>query len=114
MADTDKVVLMSSTVTLASTLAATMLPKGLGGKGQFPSARLLVGSSMAFMGLSILGMGAPRLATGLSITMATTAMMYYGIPLADNFFNPSHHNATGPAASVETTTALAPVTINVK
>lgn len=87
--DTDKIILMSSTVTLASTLAHSMLPDEYGGKGELPSARLLIGSSMAFIGLSILGAGAPRLATGLSITMAVTAATYYGIPLANGFFNPS-------------------------
>jgi hypothetical protein len=88
MADTDKVVLTSSVITLTSTLAWSMLPESKGGKGELPSARLLIGSSMAFMGLSILGQFAPRITTGLSITMAITALTFYGVPIADGFFNP--------------------------
>jgi hypothetical protein len=93
--DTDKTVLMCSVLTMGSTLANSMLPTDMGGKGELPSARLLIGSSLAFMGLSILGAGAPKLATGLSISMATTALMYYGIPLADHWFNPDATKADG-------------------
>ena len=105
--DTDKTVLMCSTLTLGSTLANSMLPKVMGGKGELPSARLLIGSSLAFMGLSILGSGAPKIATGLSITMATTAMMYYGIPLADAWFNGSKPTPT------RTPTGIAGYTVTV-
>lgn len=105
--DTDKTILMCSTLTLGSTLANSMLPKSQGGKGELPSARLLIGSSLAFMGLSILGAGAPRIATGLSITMASTALIFYGIPLADAWFNP---DTAKPPKTPTTTT----VTINGK
>ena len=105
--DTDKTILMCSTLTLGSTLANSMLPKEKGGKGELPSARLLIGSSLAFMGLSILGSGAPKIATGLSITMASTALIFYGIPLADAWFNPE--TVTPPKTPTTTT-----VTINGK
>jgi hypothetical protein len=85
--DTDRVILASSVITLGSTLAHSMLPEKVGGKGELPSARLLIGSAMAFTGLSILGMGAPRIASALAITMGTTAAIFYGVPIADNFFN---------------------------
>lgn len=109
--DTDKVILTSSLVTLGSTLAHSMLPDSLGGKGELPSARLLIGSGLAFMGLSILGMGAPRIATGLAITMGTTAAMFYGVPIADAFFNPESSIKPAPASSV---TVTGPAQVNTK
>jgi hypothetical protein len=94
MVDADKTVFICSTVTLGSTLAWSMLPKEMGGKGELPSARLLIGSSLAFMGLSIMGTFAPKLATGLSVTMAVTALTFYGIPIADGYFSESSEPPT--------------------
>ena len=94
--DTDKTILMSSVVTLGSTLAHSMLPESMGGEGKLPSARLLIGSSLAFMGLSILGNVAPKVATGLAVTMGVSALTFYGIPIADVWFNdakPPHRNS---------------------
>jgi hypothetical protein len=34
---------------------------------------------------------APKLASPLAIVVAATAATYYGIPIADNFFNGAHN-----------------------
>lgn len=91
-APADKVVLSCALITLGSTAAASLLPESSGGKGQLPTARLLIGTSLSFIGLSMLADFAPRLASPLAVLVATTAATYYGIPVADNYFN----NATNP------------------
>jgi hypothetical protein len=83
----DKIVLNCAIVTLASTTAANVLPAKYGGKGSLPSARLLIGTSLTFIGMSMLADFAPGLAGPLSIIIATTALTFYGIPVADNYFN---------------------------
>lgn len=95
-ADTDKIILMSSTVTFGSTLAYSLMPESKGGKGELPSARLLFGTGLAFVGLSMLGTAAPKLAAGFAVTMATTALMYYGVPIADAWFNPDAKDRIKP------------------
>lgn len=84
--NSDAVILSSAIVTVGSTVAASMLPKEYGGEGEFPSARLLVGSALTFAGLSMLGEFAPNLAAPLSVAIAMTALTYYGVPVADKWF----------------------------
>lgn len=87
----DKVVLNCAVLTLGSTVAANVLPKGQGGQGKLPGARLLVGTSLTFIGLSMMADFAPNLASPLAILVATTAVVYYGIPVADNYFGHGHN-----------------------
>jgi hypothetical protein len=90
----DKIVLNCAIVTLTSTTAANVLPEKYGGKGTLPSARLLIGTSLTFIGMSMLADFAPGLAGPLSIIVATTALTFYGIPVADKYFNEAK-NTTG-------------------
>jgi hypothetical protein len=83
---TDKVILNSMLVTVASTISASLAPERMGGKGEFPPPRLLIGTGLAYMGLGILGDIAPGVAKPLAITMAVTALTYYGLPVLDKAF----------------------------
>lgn len=83
----DRVVLTAGMVTFASTFSESVLPESLGGQGKMPSARLLFGTSLAFIGLSILADIAPGIASPLSVAVAFTALTYYGVPLMDNYFS---------------------------
>lgn len=82
----DKAVMSAAFVTLTSTTAAAILPEEYGGRGELPTAKLLIGTSIAFMGLAILGDIAPQVATPLAASVAVTALTFYGIPLADCYF----------------------------
>lgn len=86
-APADKVVLSCAIVTLGSTVTASLMPESSGGLGKLPSPRLLIGTSLTYIGLSMMADFAPQLAAPLAITLATTAAIYYGIPVADNYFN---------------------------
>lgn len=90
----DTTVLGSAILTVGSTMAASILPEDVGGQGSFPAPRLLFGTALTFAGLSFLGAFAPQLASGLAIGIALTAVLWYGVPLADNVFN-NHHNPVG-------------------
>jgi hypothetical protein len=90
-APADKVVLSCAVITLGSTVAASLLPESAGGKGKLPSPRLLIGTSLTYIGLSMTADFAPQLAAPLAITLATTAAIYYGIPIIDNYFNGAHN-----------------------
>lgn len=92
MISTDKIIMNSAIVTVGSTVAASALPTSYGGKGELPDTRLLVGSGLAFLGLSILGDIAPGVAGPLAAALALTALTYYGIPLADNYFTGGKSN----------------------
>jgi hypothetical protein len=85
-ASTDKVILNSMLVTVGSTVSFSLAPTSMGGSGQFPPPRLLIGTGLAYMGLGILGDIAPGVARPLAIVMAVTALTYYGLPLMDNVF----------------------------
>lgn len=85
MADADHVIFPATMVTLGSTVMGHMAPATIGGKGELPPFRQLLGTSFTFMGLSILGQFAPGLAGPLSIALSVTAFLYYGLPLLDNF-----------------------------
>lgn len=86
----DKAVFTAALVTLTSTVGGTVAPEEYGGHGELPSARMLIGTSITFMGLSIITDIAPKVGVGLSVSIAVTALIYYGIPVADGYFNPQH------------------------
>lgn len=85
--NTDKVVLNSMLVTVSSTVAASLAPTSLGGKGEFPAPRLLIGTGITYMALGILADAAPAIAGPLSIAIALTALTYYGLPILDKMFS---------------------------
>lgn len=93
---TDKIVLTSAIITLGSTTAATVLPKEYGGKSELPRPRLLVGTALTYMGLSMAADFAPGIVGPLSAAIAVTALTYYGVPVLDNWFN-GKHNPVGKA-----------------
>jgi len=82
----DKAVFTAMAVTLTTTTAASILPSDMGGQGKLPPARLLIGTSFTFMGLSILTDLAPKVGVMLAASIAVTAVTYYGVPLADAYF----------------------------
>lgn len=84
----DRVILTSMLVTVGSTVAFSAAPSKLGGKGELPAPRLLIGTGLTFFGLSILGDVAPGIAGPLAMAVALTAVTYYGIPVMDKYFNP--------------------------
>lgn len=84
--DTDKVILNSALITLASTVSASLAPEKLGGKGEFPAPRLLIGTGLTYMGLGILGDIAPQVGRSLAIVLAVTALTYYAVPILDKAF----------------------------
>lgn len=93
--EADRVVLTSAIVTLGSTVSASVAPASLGGHGQFPHPRLLIGTALSFFGLSVLADIAPGIAAPLSAAVAITALTYYGIPILDNTFgNPDKVRST--------------------
>ena len=90
----DRVVLSSAIVTIGSTTAASVLPESMGGRGELPKPRMLIGGVIAFAGLSMLSDAAPGVAGPLAIAMAFTAMTYYGVPMLEAWFteNPKERN----------------------
>lgn len=93
--NTDKVILSSLMVTLASTTAASILPEKDGGQGSLPSTRLLIGTGLTYFGLSIMGDIAPSVAGPLAMAIGVTAVTYYGFPVLDNWINDAK-NPVGP------------------
>lgn len=83
--DPGRVVMNAALITLTSTTAASVLPESYGGKGEVPSFRLLFGTALTFAGLSMMAEPLPGLVVPLAITIATTAFIYYGIPILDKF-----------------------------
>lgn len=86
MADPDSAILTAATVTLGSTVAASAMPEKYGGEGKLPSARLLFGTAISFIGLSMLADAQPKIAVPLAAAIAVTASTYYGIPIMEAYF----------------------------
>lgn len=84
--DSQKTVFTAAILTLGSTVAFSMAPVKMGGRGEIPSPKLLIGTSLSFMALGILGDFAPELAGPLSLAIAFTALTYYGLPIAESYF----------------------------
>jgi hypothetical protein len=88
------VIVPAAAVTIASTVAASVMPKQYGGQGKAPSPRLLIGTGLTFTGLSFLEDYAPSIITPLAAAIAITALTYYGVPVLDAYFNGKHPGAT--------------------
>jgi hypothetical protein len=96
MSQTDGIIFTSAAVTLGSTVAASAMPADYGGQGELPAARLLIGTSLGFIGISIMSEFAPQVAVPLAAGIALTALTYYGIPILDNYFNKRHNVFSNP------------------
>lgn len=83
----DGAILTSAMVTAGSTIGSAVLPKDKGGRDIGVSPRLLIGTGLTFTALSILGDFAPGVAVPLSVTIAITALMWYGIPVLETAMN---------------------------
>lgn len=83
----DKVVVTAGTITLLSTTAHHILPGNMGGLGELPPTRLLFGTALAFMGISMLADPAPDVAKGLSLIIMYTALAQYGIPMLTTYLD---------------------------
>lgn len=83
----DRLIFTSALITLGSTTAASILPDKYGGHGELPKARLVFGTSLAFIGLSMLGDFAPSFAGPLAFVLAMSALSYYGLPVMDAYFS---------------------------
>ncbi len=81
-----RAILASATVTFFSVTMTEMAPSELGGKGQLPSPRILIGIGFTSTLLSLLSEPAPEVAGGLALAMMLTAMTTYAIPLAEKYF----------------------------
>lgn len=81
----DRAILTSGIITIASTTAASLMPANLGGKGELPSPKLYIGTGIAFFGISTLSQSAPKVAQYLSVGIALTAFTVYGSPLMANW-----------------------------
>lgn len=85
----DKAILTAGIVTAGSVIGSTVIHptddhgQPLRGHSASLTPRLLIGTGLAFTGLSILGQFAPGIAVPLSITVAVTALMWYGIPVLE-------------------------------
>jgi len=89
MANPQQAVLHAAIVTATATTAAHILPQSMGGKSELPSYKELFGVLLTFAGLGMLADNAPGVAVPLAITIATTAFVFYGIPIMDKTFNPA-------------------------
>jgi hypothetical protein len=85
-AGAQRAILSSAGVTFFSVTFSEMAPSELGGKGNLPSPRILIGLGFTCTALSLLSGPAPEVAGGLAIAMAFTAATAYGIPLAEKYF----------------------------
>lgn len=80
-------ILTSALVTGGSTVARSMLPDDLGGRGELPSARALIGTAVAFTALSIFASFAPTFAGAWAILIGVIALLDNGAPILDKFLN---------------------------
>jgi hypothetical protein len=86
----DKTVLTAGLVTVASTVAMSATPAALGGRGELPPPRLLIGTGVTFFGLAILADYQPSIAAPLAMAIAFTALSYYGFPILSNYIDPKN------------------------
>lgn len=94
MANSDSVLIPAVLVTSAVMITYEFVPKDKGGEGQFPPVKLLLGLGVTTMGLALMGEIAPEVAKWLAIAIATTAVLYRGTPIAENYFGNSKESAT--------------------
>jgi hypothetical protein len=79
----DQAILTSALVTAGSTIGSAVLPVDKGGHDIGITPRLLLGTGLTFTALATLGSFAPGVAVPLSVTLAVTALMWYGIPVLE-------------------------------
>lgn len=87
----DQAILLSTMVTAGSVIGTAVYPptdkhgKTLAGHDVKLTPRLLIGTGLTFASLSALGSFAPSIATPLALSIALTALMYFGIPVLEQF-----------------------------
>lgn len=86
MADVSSTIITSTLLTSAIMVTSELAPESVGGKGEFPPVKLLLGLGVTTMGLALMGELAPDVAKWLSISIATTALFYSGAPMAEKYF----------------------------
>lgn len=86
MADASSTIITSALLTSAIMVTSELAPESLGGKGEFPPVKLLLGLGVTTMGLALLGEVSPEVAKWLAISIATTALLYSGAPMAEKYF----------------------------
>lgn len=78
-------------VTAGSVIGTAIYPpkgrdgKTLAGHDVKLTPRLLIGTGLTFASLSFIGSFAPAVATPLSLSIALTAFLYFGIPVLEQF-----------------------------
>lgn len=77
----DKAIATCAFVTLGSTFGASVAPKEYCGNGKVPDFKLLIGTSLTFLSLSIMDNFSPKIATLLSASLALTAFSYWAVPV---------------------------------
>ena len=86
MPDTDSTIITCSVLTAAVMVTSEFAPQSMGGKGEFPPVKLLLGLGVTTMGLALLGEIAPEVGKWLAICVATSAVLYSGAPMAEQYF----------------------------
>lgn len=83
---TERAILNSALVTVGCTFGSSLVPSKYCGRGELPSVRLMVGTGVTYAGLSIMDDFAPSVARALALTIAVTALFYYGAPILQAYF----------------------------
>ena len=85
----DKAIATCAFITLGSTFGSSVAPKENCGSGELPSFKLLLGTSLTFLSLSVMDNFIPKVATLLSASMALTATMYFAVPVINCYLYPN-------------------------
>ncbi len=99
--EANRLILISGTATFASVFFGQVAPKDVGGKGEFPKAKIFMGSAVAYFGLSAMAEIAPEVAGGLAAAIMVTALTQYGLPLAFNVFTDEKYDTANKKFSGE-------------
>lgn len=81
----NSLILTSAIVTAGSSFGRTMLPEDLGGKGELPSARQVIGTMVAFTALAMFAPFAPNFAGAWALLIMVVALLDNGAPLLNKF-----------------------------
>lgn len=99
MASPDSVLLPSMITTFGVMVTYELAPESIGGQGHLPPAKLLIGLGTTFIGLGLLGTMAPGVSKALAVTIASTAFLFRGVPLAEKYFTGKTEVKENPLAS---------------
>ncbi len=85
-AGASKAVALSAAATVSLVSLSHMLPDNMGGKGELPSMREGVAAGVVFTTLAAGVDPAPTLVGWFAISIMTSAIIWYGIPILDKNF----------------------------